>query len=81
MIPAAFDYIAPQTLDEAMRALDVDLLDVSPWALREGVMLQHLATVTAPDAALPLQPLVPSEPEKAQLVSLPTEASRRTGFA
>lgn len=67
--------------DEAMRALDVDLLDVSPWALREGVMLQHLATVTAPDAALPLQPLVPSEPEKAQLVSLPTEASRRTGFA
>ncbi|AXY53875.1 Ppx/GppA phosphatase family protein [Rhodococcus ruber] len=67
--------------DEAMRALDVDLLDVSPWALREGVMLQHLATVTAPDVALPLQPLVPAEPEKAQLVSLPTEASKRTGFA
>lgn len=60
---------------------DVDLLDVSPWVLREGVMLQHLATVTAPDVALPLQPLVPAEPEKAQLVSLPTEASKRTGFA
>ncbi len=29
-------------LHEAMRALDVDQLEVSPWALREGVLLRYL---------------------------------------
>ncbi|MGW4371319.1 Ppx/GppA phosphatase family protein [Nocardia takedensis] len=28
--------------DAAMRELDIDVLEVSPWALREGVVLHHL---------------------------------------
>ncbi|MBO9578677.1 MAG: Ppx/GppA family phosphatase [Microbacteriaceae bacterium] len=32
-------------LHEAMRALDVDELEVSPWALREGVLLRYLDAV------------------------------------
>lgn len=44
---------------EAMCALDIAKLEVSPWALREGVILQHLSTITDPTNTLPLQPLVP----------------------
>lgn len=33
-------------LHEAMRALDVAELEVSPWALREGVLLRYLDTVS-----------------------------------
>jgi exopolyphosphatase/guanosine-5'-triphosphate,3'-diphosphate pyrophosphatase len=29
-------------LHEAMRALAVDELEVSPWALREGVLLRYI---------------------------------------
>jgi exopolyphosphatase/guanosine-5'-triphosphate,3'-diphosphate pyrophosphatase len=32
-------------LHAAMKALDVDTLEVSPWALREGVLLRYLETV------------------------------------
>jgi len=33
-------------LHEAMRALDVDELEVSPWALREGVLLRYIESLT-----------------------------------
>ena len=32
-------------LHEAMRALDVDELEVSPWALREGVLLRYIESL------------------------------------
>ncbi|MDF3312781.1 hypothetical protein P3H15_48480 [Rhodococcus sp. T2V] len=59
--------------DEAMRALGVDLLEVSPWALREGVILQHLAAVTDPESRLPLQPLTRArEAGSADIMALPS---------
>ena len=33
-------------LSEAMRAFDVNELDVSPWALREGLILRRLDRMT-----------------------------------
>ncbi|MCH6231779.1 Ppx/GppA family phosphatase [Microbacterium sp. CFH 31415] len=33
-------------LDEAMRALGVDELEVSPWALREGVLLRYIESLS-----------------------------------
>jgi exopolyphosphatase/guanosine-5'-triphosphate,3'-diphosphate pyrophosphatase len=35
-----------------MRALDVDELEVSPWALREGVLLRYIESLSwsAPSA-------------------------------
>ncbi|GAA2986785.1 exopolyphosphatase/guanosine-5'-triphosphate,3'-diphosphate pyrophosphatase [Microbacterium terrae] len=39
----AFQIVAGAVvLHEAMRALDVDELEVSPWALREGVLLRYI---------------------------------------
>jgi exopolyphosphatase/guanosine-5'-triphosphate,3'-diphosphate pyrophosphatase len=32
--------------DETMRRLRVDAIDICPWALREGVILQRLDTLT-----------------------------------
>lgn len=32
-------------LHQAMKAMDVDELEVSPWALREGVLLRHIETL------------------------------------
>jgi exopolyphosphatase/guanosine-5'-triphosphate,3'-diphosphate pyrophosphatase len=34
-------------LHQAMKAMDVDELEVSPWALREGVLLRHIETLQA----------------------------------
>ena len=52
-----------------MAALDVDAVEVSPWALREGIMLRHLEAV-AERPALPLQPL--SRSDSATVVPLST---------
>jgi exopolyphosphatase / guanosine-5'-triphosphate,3'-diphosphate pyrophosphatase len=41
---------------ETMRCLDVDEADVSPWALREGIMIEHLASLMQ-DEPLMIQPL------------------------
>ncbi|MGL4257892.1 MAG: Ppx/GppA phosphatase family protein [Microbacterium sp.] len=38
-------------LHEAMRALDVDELEVSPWALREGVLLRYIESLSWTGAA------------------------------
>ena len=32
-------------LHEAMRAMDVEELEVSPWALREGVLLRYIESM------------------------------------
>lgn len=41
---------------ETMRCLGIEVADVSPWALREGIMLEHLSSLL-PDEPLTLQPL------------------------
>ncbi|SEQ93657.1 exopolyphosphatase / guanosine-5'-triphosphate,3'-diphosphate pyrophosphatase [Lentzea xinjiangensis] len=41
-----------------MSALGVEQVRICPWALREGIMLQHLAAMSDQEVALPLQPLV-----------------------
>jgi exopolyphosphatase / guanosine-5'-triphosphate,3'-diphosphate pyrophosphatase len=46
---------------ETMRSLGIDKAEVSPWALREGIMLEHLSSVL-PDEPLTLQPLMFVEP-------------------
>jgi exopolyphosphatase / guanosine-5'-triphosphate,3'-diphosphate pyrophosphatase len=43
----------------AMRELDVSIVDICPWALREGVLLRHLQTVDDPARRLPLNPVDP----------------------
>lgn len=46
---------------ETMRSLGIDEAEVSPWALREGIMLEHLSSVL-PDEPLTLQSLMFVEP-------------------
>jgi exopolyphosphatase/guanosine-5'-triphosphate,3'-diphosphate pyrophosphatase len=41
-----------------MTALGVERLRICPWALREGIMLQHIETTADGNVSLPLQPLV-----------------------
>ncbi|PWK82156.1 Ppx/GppA phosphatase family protein [Lentzea atacamensis] len=41
-----------------MSALGVQRLQICPWALREGIMLQHLESMSDTNVRLPLQPLV-----------------------
>jgi len=45
--------------DVTMTALNIDHLDLCPWALREGIILRHLDGITS-SPQLPLTPLVPS---------------------
>jgi exopolyphosphatase / guanosine-5'-triphosphate,3'-diphosphate pyrophosphatase len=45
----------------AMTALDIESLDISPWALREGVILHHLETAMHQDKPLTLDSLQPSQ--------------------
>ncbi len=40
-----------------MKALNVDSVDVCPWALREGIVLHHLQTTHNQSFDLPLRPL------------------------
>ncbi|SMC57534.1 Ppx/GppA phosphatase family protein [Kibdelosporangium aridum] len=42
---------------DAMVALDISSVEICPWALREGIMLQHLAGMVGDSVSLPLQPL------------------------
>ncbi|MFC9357058.1 Ppx/GppA phosphatase family protein [Rhodococcus sp. NPDC057014] len=68
--------------DETLGALHVDAVQVSPWALREGVMLHYLSTVTDPRDELPLHPLQPVTPRApeggATVTALTTSASSRS---
>lgn len=50
----------------AMDALDVSLLDVCPWALREGIMLHYLQSSLDATWALPLRPISLEEAQPPQ---------------
>jgi exopolyphosphatase/pppGpp-phosphohydrolase len=43
-----------------MKALNVDSVDVCPWALREGIILHYLQTTFNQSFDLPLRPLTGS---------------------
>ncbi|NUR94201.1 MAG: hypothetical protein HOV67_02965, partial [Kribbellaceae bacterium] len=43
----------------AMSTLDITCLEVSPWALREGILLHHLETVTDQEHPLTVESLQP----------------------
>jgi exopolyphosphatase / guanosine-5'-triphosphate,3'-diphosphate pyrophosphatase len=45
-----------------MDTLDIKSGDICPWALREGIMLHHLANLQVPQQILPLQPSGRSRP-------------------
>jgi exopolyphosphatase/guanosine-5'-triphosphate,3'-diphosphate pyrophosphatase len=47
---------------QAMRTFSVSSVEVSPWALREGIMLHYLNGGLGDTGALPLQPVTPEEP-------------------
>lgn len=42
---------------ETMRSLGIDEVEICPWALREGIMLEHLLSLGQTGERLPLQPL------------------------
>jgi exopolyphosphatase/pppGpp-phosphohydrolase len=44
----------------AMKALNIDSVDVCPWALREGIILHYLQTTFNQSFDLPLRPLLGS---------------------
>ncbi|WP_460664303.1 Ppx/GppA family phosphatase [Kribbella swartbergensis] len=63
----------------AMTALDIKRLDVSPWSLREGVILQHLETVMHQDQPLSMDSLQPTrvlEPESSPPANVSPMPSR-----
>ncbi|CDO05625.1 Ppx/GppA phosphatase [Mycolicibacterium cosmeticum] len=84
-IPGVSDSRARQILGgavvalETMRRLRIEEAELSPWALREGIMLAHLAQVD-PTAAPPVRP-VPCESTRSScapaLVTGHTSPSRR----
>jgi exopolyphosphatase / guanosine-5'-triphosphate,3'-diphosphate pyrophosphatase len=59
--------------EATMSALDIDSVEVCPWALREGILLRHLEEATRLPT-LPLQPLTRNGDANVRL--LPTERHR-----
>lgn len=58
--------------DATMSELGIPTLEISPWALREGVVLQHISTVFHNDSALPLTPFpAPASHPDARITALP----------
>lgn len=57
----------------AMTALGLDSLEISPWALREGIVLRHLSSVADDRDALPLQALPPRPEVGATVTTLPKQ--------
>jgi len=74
---------APQILGgaavahETLRQLEIDEVELSPWALREGIVLAHLASL-ADTTHLPLQPLSPPLNDQPGTGTV-TELSRKVG--
>jgi len=65
---------------ETMRCLRVEEAEVSPWALREGVVLEHLASLRGPGEQLTVQPLAFNQSaDSATITALPSNlaAGRR----
>lgn len=46
---------------ETMRCLGIKKAEISPWALREGIVLEHLSSLGRTGERLPLQPLAFAE--------------------
>jgi exopolyphosphatase / guanosine-5'-triphosphate,3'-diphosphate pyrophosphatase len=58
---------------ETMCCLDIEQTDVSPWALREGIMLEHLSWLRGTNERLTLQPLIFNDTmDSATVTELPT---------
>jgi exopolyphosphatase / guanosine-5'-triphosphate,3'-diphosphate pyrophosphatase len=63
--------------EEAMEAMNVDSVDICPWALREGVMLRHLQMQFDTDGDLPLRPV---QQQSAKLANVrPLEHTNKSG--
>lgn len=60
---------------ETMRCLGIERAEVSPWALREGIMLQYLSSLRLPDGELTLQPLTFDESDQSATVRALTPRS------
>nr|CEL18201.1 Exopolyphosphatase [Kibdelosporangium sp. MJ126-NF4]CTQ90568.1 Exopolyphosphatase (EC 3.6.1.11) [Kibdelosporangium sp. MJ126-NF4] len=59
-----------------MQELDVRRLDVSPWALREGIILHYLQSSLDRTWELPLQPVRPEDPQlRASVTALPPRST------
>jgi exopolyphosphatase/guanosine-5'-triphosphate,3'-diphosphate pyrophosphatase len=54
---------------ETMRCLSVKQAEVSPWALREGIVLEHLSSLRGPGERLALQPLAFNESEESATIT------------
>jgi exopolyphosphatase/guanosine-5'-triphosphate,3'-diphosphate pyrophosphatase len=54
---------------ETMRCLGVKQAEVSPWALREGIVLEHLSSLRGPGERLALQPLAFNESEESATIT------------
>jgi exopolyphosphatase/guanosine-5'-triphosphate,3'-diphosphate pyrophosphatase len=57
--------------DLTMSALDIDSLEICPWALREGIVLRHLESI-AQEAPFSLQPVHPAVGSGANVMPLRT---------
>jgi exopolyphosphatase/guanosine-5'-triphosphate,3'-diphosphate pyrophosphatase len=57
--------------DLTMSALDIDSLEICPWALREGIVLRHLESI-AQEAPFSLQPVHPAVGNGATVMPLRT---------
>ena len=58
---------------ETMCCLHIEETDVSPWALREGIMLEHLSWLRGTNERLTLQPLIFNDTvDSATVTELPT---------
>jgi exopolyphosphatase/guanosine-5'-triphosphate,3'-diphosphate pyrophosphatase len=53
---------------ETMRCLGIEEAEVSPWALREGIVLQHLSSLGA-DERLALQPMTFHQPQDSATIT------------
>jgi exopolyphosphatase/guanosine-5'-triphosphate,3'-diphosphate pyrophosphatase len=63
---------------ETMRCLGIEEAEVSPWALREGIVLQHLSSLGA-DERLALQPMTFHQPQDSATITRLREAMPMAG--
>jgi exopolyphosphatase/guanosine-5'-triphosphate,3'-diphosphate pyrophosphatase len=56
-----------------MKALDVDRVEVCPWALREGMILRYLQTTVDTSQYLPPHPITPHSEREGAMVRVLTQ--------
>lgn len=77
--PRAGQIIAGAVVAKAtMDALDVSRVEISPWALREGIMLHYLQSSLDQTWKLPLQPVCPAD-QSSSLASVHALPQTRDG--